>query len=187
MLPQYFPFARIYTYDWNAATISNANGQYFHHHAQEFLRAVSREQRGSRSCPIIFIGSCYGGLILAKALCLASRAEGVEGEVLNAAQGIIFLGTPFRGSGATSAANIRVLIAEVMDATASSRLVKVLQNETGSLSEIRHHFCAIIRQRWRNPCRVACFFETKPTRFLNVIKFLPEAISSLKTMVLVDS
>lgn len=183
MLPHEFHFARIYTYDWNAATVADARGQYFHHHAQTFLRAVSREQRYRRSCPIIFIGSCYGGLILAKALCLASRADAAEREVLNAAQGIIFLGTPFRGSGGVTAANIRVLIAEIMGADASSRLIRVLQNETGSLSEIRHHFCSIIRQRWKKPCRVACFFETKPTRLLNVIKFLPKAISDLKTMV----
>ena len=183
MLPHYFPFARIYTYDWNAATISNTSHQYFHHHAQEFLRAVSREQRNRRSCPIIFIGSCYGGLILAKALCLASRAEGPERATLSATQGIIFLGTPFRGSPAASAAIVRVLIAEAMGSDASSRLIKVLQNETGSLSEIRHRLCSIIHQRWRNSCRVACFFETQPTKFLNAVKFLPEAISRLKPMV----
>jgi hypothetical protein len=183
MLPHYFPFARIYTYDWNAATISNASGQYFHHHAQDFLRAVYREQQKRRSCPIIFVGSCYGGLILAKALCLASRAEGRERDVLSAAQGIVFLGTPFRGSGAASAAMVRILIAETMGADGSSRLVKVLQNEAGSLSEIRHHFCSLISQRWRSPCRVACFFETQPTKFLNVIKYLPDSLASLKTMV----
>ncbi len=183
MLPHCFPFARIYTYDWNAATISNASAQYFHHHAQELLSAVSREQQNSRSCPIIFIGSCYGGLILAKALCLASNVKGPERQTLYATQGIIFLGTPFRGSRAEPIATMRILIAEAMGVDASLRLVKVLQNETGSLSEIRNHFCSIIRQRWQNPCRVACFFETQPTRILNAIKLLPEAISGLKKMV----
>ncbi|KAK4121533.1 hypothetical protein N657DRAFT_699012 [Parathielavia appendiculata] len=63
MLPHYSPFARIHIHDWNAAMISHANGQYLHHHAQEFLRAVSREHlERRRSCPIIFIGSFMAAL-----------------------------------------------------------------------------------------------------------------------------
>ncbi len=183
MLPSRFPFARIYTYDWNAATISEASSQYFHHHAQDLLRAVSREQQKHRNCPIIFIGSCYGGLILAKALCLASQAERYERETLDSTQGVIFLGTPFRGSSAASAAHIRVLIAEVMGANVSPELVKMQETETGSLAEVRAKFCSIAHQRWESSCRVACFFETRPTRFLKMVRFLPEMITSRKKIV----
>ena len=185
MLPSRFPYARIYTYDWNAATISDASNQYFHHHAQELLRAVAREQQSRRNCPIIFIGSCYGGLILAKALCLASTAERYERETLESTQGVIFLGTPFRGSGAASAAHIRLLIAQVMGATVSPRLVKMLEleDETGSLATIRSDFCSIARKRWKSKYRVACFFETRPTQPLKMVRFLPEIITGLKKMV----
>jgi len=184
MLPSYVPFARVYTYDWNSATTLHSSSQYFHHHAQEFLRVVSREQQNYRSCPIIFIGSCFGGLVLAKALCLASTSEGRERETLHATQGVVFLGTPFRGSGAASAAHIRTLIAGALGMDASSRLIKVLQNETGCLAEVRDRFASIARQRWQGNCRVACFFETRPTKLLNfVANWLPPAISGFKTMV----
>lgn len=184
MLPSRVPFARIYTYDWSSATTFNTSSQYFHHHAQEFLRVVSQEQQDHRNCPIIFIGSCFGGLVLAKALCLASTSKGRERETLNATQGVLFMGTPFRGSGATSAARIRILIAGAMGADSSSKLIKVLQNDTGYLAEVRDLFCSIAHQRWRSICRVACFFETRPTRLLNfVARWLPPAISGLKTMV----
>lgn len=87
MLPSQTKHARIFTYDCNADTFSGASGQFFYTHADTFLgnldikrqkmpafplwldssvlKSLMPVKTGKR--PIIFIASCYGGLILAKA------------------------------------------------------------------------------------------------------------------------
>jgi hypothetical protein len=65
MLPAAIPEARIFTYDWNANYFENAPVQMLLGHADNLLAHVIGEQ-GSTSRPIIFIASCFGGLVLAE-------------------------------------------------------------------------------------------------------------------------
>ncbi|KAK4232893.1 hypothetical protein C8A03DRAFT_39449, partial [Achaetomium macrosporum] len=65
MLPAALPEARIFTYDWNANYFGDAPVQTLLGHADVLLGLVS-EGRGSQTRPIIFVASCFGGLILAE-------------------------------------------------------------------------------------------------------------------------
>lgn len=65
MLPAALPEARIFTYDWNANYFKDAPVQTLLGHADTLLKLVS-EGRGSQTRPIIFVASCFGGLILAE-------------------------------------------------------------------------------------------------------------------------
>jgi hypothetical protein len=65
MLPAAIPQARIYTYDWDANCFLAAPVQTLLGHADNLLALVAGE-RGSRVRPIIFVASCFGGLILAE-------------------------------------------------------------------------------------------------------------------------
>jgi hypothetical protein len=65
MLPACVPEARIYTYDWDANCFQDAPVQTLLGHADNLLALVTGE-RGSRDRPIIFVASCFGGLILAE-------------------------------------------------------------------------------------------------------------------------
>jgi hypothetical protein len=65
MLPALVPEARIYTYDWDANCFQDAPVQTMLGHADNFLACVAGE-RASQDRPIIFVASCFGGLILAE-------------------------------------------------------------------------------------------------------------------------
>jgi len=68
MLPAALPTARIFTYDWNANYFAHAPAQTLLGHADTLLGLIA-EGRGSQTRPIIFIASCFGGLILAEVCC----------------------------------------------------------------------------------------------------------------------
>ncbi|KAK0703517.1 NACHT domain-containing protein [Lasiosphaeria miniovina] len=102
MLPERFPTARIFTCDWPADLFEQPG--FVQKMIDEFARLLLAGIKGrppaandqpGRDRPIVFIASCLGGIILAKALVIAScEYESVK----RATRGIIFLATPFRGT-----------------------------------------------------------------------------------------
>ena len=68
MLSAAVPDARIYTYDWNAKAFDNAPVQTLFGHADNLLGLLDAE-RSDPHRPIIFVASCFGGLILAEVRC----------------------------------------------------------------------------------------------------------------------
>lgn len=65
MLPQVVPNARIFTYDWEANFYRDSTDQTLREHATSLL-AHLKDKLGSEPKPILFIASCFGGLVLAK-------------------------------------------------------------------------------------------------------------------------
>jgi hypothetical protein len=69
MLPKLFREASIYTYDWDADYLHDAPVKSLASHAETFLGLISVHQRRRRQLgrrPIIFIASCFGGLVLSE-------------------------------------------------------------------------------------------------------------------------
>lgn len=103
MLPKRFPTARIFTCDWPADLLEQPD--FIQKTTEEFARLLlagiksrppaAKEAHGKDDRPIVFIASCLGGIILMKALVMASH-EYLS--VKQATSGIIFLATPFRGT-----------------------------------------------------------------------------------------
>lgn len=83
--------------------------------------------------------------------------------------GILFLGTPFRGSQGTDSAHTLVMIASVLGKQTSHKLLEILNDDR--LSEIRIQFCDHAVQKWgeRAPEKVVCFYETEPTRITRAV------------------
>lgn len=66
MLPKAVPEARIFTYDWDASFFKDAPVQTLFGHATTLLNDLVAEYRGAKIRPIIFVASCFGGLVVAK-------------------------------------------------------------------------------------------------------------------------
>ena len=64
MLPAAVPTAAIFTYDWNAQYFGNAPVETLTGHACTLLGLIAARESNNR--PVIFIASCFGGLILAE-------------------------------------------------------------------------------------------------------------------------
>ncbi|KAK4182712.1 hypothetical protein QBC35DRAFT_395403 [Podospora australis] len=171
MLPAFLSDTRIFTYDWNANTTDGASKQYFHSHAEQFLHRLQRARQGPRSVVVsIFIPglrSCLITHIETKALTIAAGLEKYR-SICKATCGIMFLGTPFRGSRGTSSGQHRVTLACLSGKVASHALLNVIDKDLneGRLEELRNHFCDLFIQKWGSdaPLKVVCFYETEPTQ-----------------------
>ncbi|KAI1298386.1 hypothetical protein F5Y03DRAFT_270641 [Xylaria venustula] len=75
MLPSAIPNSRILTNDYNASYTTGASEETLTGHAVTLLYQldVNRKKAHRSNRLIIFIASCFGGLLLAKALITASR------------------------------------------------------------------------------------------------------------------
>lgn len=100
MLPAGLTNVRIFTCDWPAQLFETFDSERdtIEELARLLLAAIrERENRapedGNR--PILFIASCLGGIILMKALVMA---EHDYSDIEKATRGVVFLGTPFRGT-----------------------------------------------------------------------------------------
>ncbi|KAI1662977.1 hypothetical protein F4813DRAFT_384552 [Daldinia decipiens] len=113
MLPAAVPDARIYTYDWNAKVFDNAPVQTLLGHADNLLSLVAAEH-GTSGRPILFIASCFGGLVLAEAICRAAQEGNEYRQMLRSTIGIVFLATPFSGTNAADSTSWLVIVKGIM-------------------------------------------------------------------------
>ncbi|KAI0159859.1 hypothetical protein GGR52DRAFT_582588 [Hypoxylon sp. FL1284] len=173
MLPAAVPDARIYTYDWNAKVFDNAPVQTLLNHADNLLSLIAVE-RSTSGRPIIFIASCFGGLVLAEAICRAAQEGSKYRQVLRFTVGIVFLATPFFGTDAARPASWLVVVKGIMGKDASDQLIKDLEARHAFVCERVQKFAEIAND---NAIRLPiwCFFETKKTKIAK--KILPTWIS----------
>jgi hypothetical protein len=94
--------------------------------------------------------------------------------MLKHTRGIIFLGTPFRGTGTGDAAELRVRLIRAMGGESSSSLIEYVQDPENKLHETVKRFTRVARDR---EVPLACFYETKPSFVLNGL--LPNRLLSL--------
>ncbi|RTE78459.1 hypothetical protein BHE90_007052 [Fusarium euwallaceae] len=178
MLPSVLPDCRILTYDWNANIDKDAATQSLRGHATTLLDKlhIDRDESG-KNTPILFIASCFGGLLLAEALLLASDPFRNYQDIYHSTIGAIFLGTPFQGTheGFCTAAELRVAVAVSSGAETAKGLVAFLKNEPderGYLDQLVERFYFMINDK-KLGIPVVCFYETQETDFTKVIKKLP--------------
>ncbi|KAH6957931.1 hypothetical protein BKA56DRAFT_197550 [Ilyonectria sp. MPI-CAGE-AT-0026] len=164
MLPAAIPEARIFTYDWNANCFQDAPVKAILGHSDTLLTHLA-ETRDTGARPIIFIASCFGGLVLAEAVNRAAREGSPYREILVSIAGIVFLATPFRGSDAAQQAQWSVLVHGIMGRQSSRQLVDDLNSQDKELRKITQSFAEIAGpESVQIPLR--CFYETKTTELL---------------------
>ncbi|KAF5621723.1 ankyrin repeat [Fusarium sp. NRRL 25303] len=175
MLPSLVPRARVLTYQWNARYDEVASTVPFESQAFMLLDDIYNERFFSEhKRPIIFIASCFGGLLLARALVSAASPlhaarGGNSAEVLRDTVGVIFLGTPFRSSDPTgrAAAKIRYEAALASGKACSPNLLQYLRqgsmHESSGLDELVVNFQSLINHR-NFKFDITCAYETLTTK-----------------------
>ncbi|KAK0745442.1 P-loop containing nucleoside triphosphate hydrolase protein [Schizothecium vesticola] len=180
MLPATVPNARIFTYNWRAEFSKDAVELTLRDHAEAFLldfRALREAKREPLRRPVVFIASCFGGLVVIKALTIAASAAGKEYSFLRyATVGVAFLGTPFKGTPAERLAQWLVAYEGFMGEQASTTLIKDLKKSTGVLNDLVSQFMRETHQPgYYLPLH--CFYEMQSTNLSK--KILPECLANL--------
>ncbi|KFG83770.1 hypothetical protein MANI_116461 [Metarhizium anisopliae] len=100
MLPHKVGNARIFVCNWEAEMFQKSTPTNLEESAQSFLRIMrhhlEQRERGAAANPLLFIASCFGGIILIKALEIDDTCR--EKTLIKATRGIVFLATPFKGT-----------------------------------------------------------------------------------------
>ncbi|TVY92179.1 Ankyrin repeat domain-containing protein [Lachnellula willkommii] len=99
-LPRSFPGARIYTFGYDARVLFSLATGDISTFANNLLEDVCgvRVERGEKRRPIIWIVHSMGGLVVKKALTIASNDPTRYGDIHSSTTSILFMATPHRGS-----------------------------------------------------------------------------------------
>lgn len=163
MLRSAVPNARImvyeYTSQWYGSGAVNARLQLVGEGLVRALREKRRE-RTSKWRPVVFVCHCLGGLVAAKAICVAKARQEDFPLIFPTVIGCIFLGTPFRGTKSQAKASFVANIVSMAGAGQDSSLLKMLEPGSEKLVELGDEFFRIAKQ---SNLEGFCFFEQQPS------------------------
>ena len=119
-----------------------------HKHADNLLvdLSVERSEDIEQDRPIIFVCHSLGGLVIKQALCICHEREshgGDEGDsdkIIRNTVGIIFLGTPHRGSDAAKWATIATNLAKLLRKDHNDKLIEALSRGSSVLETLQSTF-----------------------------------------------
>ncbi|TLD10694.1 hypothetical protein PgNI_05313 [Pyricularia grisea] len=164
LLPEKLPTARILTFGYDAYALklhTSKNG--LADHATSLLQDLvdKRTLDGAEDRPVIFVVHSLGGLVCKEAI-LASRnhPDKVKQSIFTCTKGIIFLGTPHKGSWMAKWAEIPVTVLGIVKSS-NSKLLQTLCKDDQYLESIQTRFVQMLRERGESgsPLNVAFFCE----------------------------
>ncbi|KAI9452021.1 hypothetical protein F5148DRAFT_1152321 [Russula earlei] len=138
LLPKQVPDARVLLYGYNANLIGDISKSRIEDHARLFIQSLhGLEEIQKRR--VIFICHSLGGLVLKQALIFIRN--GIEYSALrNVALGVIFLGTPHKGSTQVDMADILVNIARTSFRANAKQLLRTIEEDSARLMGLTHNF-----------------------------------------------
>ncbi|KAJ5225216.1 hypothetical protein N7468_006441 [Penicillium chermesinum] len=168
LLPPKLTTARIMTYGYDAYVVrkSVAGTERLIDHATNLVHDLTAEraEHNASSRPLIFVTHSLGGLVCKKAI-LSSRhnPEAHLRSIFSCTKGIIFLGTPHKGSWMADWGKISAKALGVVKSTNKS-LLDILQTKNQLLEAIQVDFWSMIREQREGGrlIEVTCFYETLP-------------------------
>jgi len=152
-LPKDFPNSHIAVYGYDSR-VSNffggpANQTTIVGHGTSLLNALEAKRRQAPHRPIIFIVHSLGGLVLKDALRRSWRAQPYKQDlktVYDSTRGIIFMGTPHRGSDYADWGIIVRNIAVAAGFDASDRILRDLKIDSPTLDTLSEDFAEMLKE-----------------------------------------
>ncbi|SCO78520.1 uncharacterized protein FRV6_02733 [Fusarium oxysporum] len=168
LLPPKLSRSRILTYGYDAyivrKSVASTNG--LMDHATNLLNDLTTDRAGSNasSRPLVFVTHSLGGLVCKEAVLLSrNNTEPHLRSIFNCIKGIIFMGTPHRGSWMADWAKIPASALGRVKSTNKS-LLKILETDDRYLQSVQDRFWSMVREQQKagSDLEVTCFFEELP-------------------------
>ncbi|KAF6802152.1 ankyrin domain protein, partial [Colletotrichum musicola] len=161
MLPTVVPRSRILLYNYDSRWHADAPKIRLSLCGEALIRSIRDFREGTTaSRPIVFVGHSLGGNLIQHALLYANSDDAFR-HIVTLTAGVIFLGSPLRGSEFQSLAKIVAWFSRF--AGSHDGIVRNLAYDDENLMDTLHQFC-----RMRNTLSIAtsCFFEIYETDYL---------------------
>ncbi|EXA29670.1 hypothetical protein FOVG_18861 [Fusarium oxysporum f. sp. pisi HDV247] len=155
LLPQDIPESRIFLFGYDTGIThrdqSSVTKTEIHSDAEDLCAklAAERSSTGTEDRPIIFIAHSLGGLVAAQILVHGEqRSEDSRTKsITKNLRGMIFLGTPFRGSSAAKPAEIARRILDFFGIDTQQHTLKLLGVDSERLDELTRAFPNVLNKR----------------------------------------
>ncbi|KAN0075952.1 NAD(P)-binding domain protein [Elaphomyces granulatus] len=157
-LPRDVKNIRVMSFGYNASAAFGNTTATIVDHAKDLLCCLvdKREEEDEKTRPIIFIGHSLGGIVIKQAL-FQAKIESQYQTISEATVGIIFLGTPHRGSEKASYGKVLANVATTVMHKPAQALIDALRANSDALMRLTTDF------RFQLPQYQVCsFYEMKP-------------------------
>lgn len=162
--------ARVLKYAYDSRWLGdNALRQTLGNVAEQFLVSLVAARKDHEDRPIIFVAHSLGGLVVAKALIIATSHPEKIGRmrIYECFAGGIFFGTPFGGSEEAARAVMLASFLEPMKKGIPSQMIQILDPQRDSLMELRSDFAQLVQKEPK--AGIACISEQKPTNYAKAL------------------
>jgi hypothetical protein len=169
MLPAVAPHARIMRYGYQSQWFGEgALRQNASTVAQRLLLALKRKREEFKWRPLVFIAHCFGGLVVLKALVDARHDEDEWPGVFTSTTGLIFLGTPFRGTeGMKPVEMLEAARSQYQENEVQPAVLGILEPGNEFLQELVDQFGKT--RMVASKAQVACFYELKSSNVGRIV------------------
>ncbi len=168
LLPPKLSRARILTYGYDAYIVRRgvaASTNRLIDHATNLLQDLTTDRSSDASSrPLIFVAHSLGGLVCKKAILLSrNNPEAHLRAIFDCIKGIIFMGTPHKGSWMADWAKITASAIGLAKSVNKS-LLGILETDDQLLESIQVEFWSMVRglREGGRGFEVTCFFEELP-------------------------
>ncbi|KAK7423679.1 hypothetical protein QQX98_000869 [Neonectria punicea] len=167
MLPAALPNARIMAFGYNSVWFGDdAVKQSVESVANKLLEELSKNRTNCPRRPIIFIGHCFGGLVIQQAYTMAALHTADCPNICDSITGMVFLGTPHQGitdnSALSTQGKIYSAIVQAKVQIQDNALQTMAQNHEMLVNTV-HNFTRKVNTS-KPPPKLYCFFEQKKSK-----------------------
>ncbi|KAN0079157.1 Alpha/Beta hydrolase fold [Elaphomyces granulatus] len=157
-LPRDVKNIRVMSFGYSASAAFGNTTATIADHAKDLLACLvdKREEEDEKTRPIIFVGHSLGGIVIKQAL-FQAKIEPQYQTISEVTVGIIFLGTPHRGSEKASYGEVLANVARTVMHKPAPDLINALRANSDALMRLTTDF------RFQLPNYQVCsFYEMKP-------------------------
>ncbi|RYP68053.1 hypothetical protein DL771_006894 [Monosporascus sp. 5C6A] len=160
-LPAYISGARIMTYGYDSAVVFGSSQMSVDDFSIDLLSRLDMGRRApeEKLRPLIFVCHSLGGVVFKQALISAALQGAEYQDILKSTHGVIFMGTPHRGSRAASPAGqlSKIINVATLGTGARSDLLDVLKVSSRVLDRVSRQSAQILQR-----LSIVSFYEQKP-------------------------
>ncbi|KAJ5753768.1 uncharacterized protein N7511_007921 [Penicillium nucicola] len=163
---------RVMTFNYDSSWFMNAPQQRLSNISDSLLDSLRTKREKTRGRPLIFVGHSFGGNLIEQTILSAFRRPSYQ-DIAESCAGVVFLGTPHRGSAAaTWGAMIACLAPAGLDS--EIRILKDLEEHSGALTDRLHEFSCWL---FSESVPVVCCFEQLKTDYSSRIGYIGKLLS----------
>ncbi|OJJ87138.1 uncharacterized protein ASPGLDRAFT_80025 [Aspergillus glaucus CBS 516.65] len=172
-LPKKLPQARIFLYGYNSNVAIQSSAAGIRDQAQNLLSRLWLERKGCETRPILFIAHSLGGIVVKEALVQAKLGD-VYSSIFKATFGVVFFGTPHRGSPLARIGDVFAKVARAVLNTPNNTFMNALKKDDLYATELSSNF-----QQIQEQYQYLNFYETLPLKSFNLIVEKSSAVLGL--------